>query len=183
MIEMKRIALLAAVALGFFSFAAPISAQTVDLDYALAKNINLFGHRNWIVIADSAYPAQSCPGVETLHVGGEQLDALKKVLACLSQAKHVQPVIHLDAELKHLDNKLAPDIEDFRGKLTALLDKSRVEQIPHEQIIKKLDEAGKTFRVLILKTDAVLPYTSVFIQLDCGYWSPEKEAELRKRMP
>jgi L-fucose mutarotase/ribose pyranase (RbsD/FucU family) len=182
MLEMKRFTILATVVLGFFSLTASITAQQVSIDQALEKNLNLYGHRNWIVIADSAYPAQSSPGVETLHVGGGQVDALKKVLAHLSQTKHVQPVIHVDAELKHLDNKLAPGVEEFRDTLTALLDKSRVEQIPHEQIIKKLDEAGKTFRVLILKTDAVLPYTSVFIQLDCGYWSPEKEAVLRKRM-
>jgi len=32
----------------------------------------------------------------------------------------------------------------------------------HEQIISRLDEAGQTFRVLIIKTDMTLPYTSVF---------------------
>jgi len=42
----------------------------------------------------------------------------------------------------------------------------------------KLDEAGKLFRVLILKTDLVLPYTSVFLQLDCGYWSGDAQKRL-----
>jgi hypothetical protein len=37
--------------------------------------------------------------------------------------------------------------------------------------------------VLILKTDLTLPYTSVFIELDCGYWGPEKEQALRAMMP
>jgi hypothetical protein len=27
-----------------------------------------------------------------------------------------------------------------------------------------------------------LPYTSVFLQLDCGYWSPEAEKRLRTTM-
>lgn len=179
---MNRFTLFATVVVGFFGLAVPIFAQQGSLDRALAKRVKLYGHRNWIVIADSAYPAQSSPGVETIYIGGGQVEALKTVLARLSQAKHVQPLVHVDAELKHLDNKLAPGVEEFRTSLTALLGRSRVEQIPHEQIIKKLDDAGKTFRVLILKTDAVLPYTSVFIQLDCGYWSPEKEKELRKRM-
>ena len=35
------------------------------------------------------------------------------------------------------------------------------------------------FNVLLLKTDLVIPYTSVFLQLDCGYWNAEKEARLR----
>ena len=45
-----------------------------------------------------------------------------------------------------------------------------------------LDEAGQTFRVLIIKTDMTLPYTSVFLQLDCGYWTAEAEKRLRETM-
>jgi hypothetical protein len=52
--------------------------------------------------------------------------------------------------------------------------------MPHEEVIAQLDEAAKTFRVLIIKTEMVIPYTSVFIQLDCGYWSAEQEKRLRE---
>ena len=33
----------------------------------------LYGHRNWIVVADSAYPAQSKPGIATVVADDEQL--------------------------------------------------------------------------------------------------------------
>jgi hypothetical protein len=49
-------------------------------------------------------------------------------------------------------------------------------------IIEQLDQAGESFKVVIIKTDLVLPYTSVFIRLDCGYWSAEAEAALRESM-
>ena len=49
-------------------------------------------------------------------------------------------------------------------------------------IIERLDEAARTFDVLIVKTDMALPYTSVFLELDCGYWSGESESALRERM-
>ena len=32
------------------------------------------------------------------------------------------------------------------------------------------------------KTNEVIPYSSVFIELDCKYWSPEKEKTLRHAM-
>jgi len=32
----------------------------------LKDRLQLFGHRNWLVIADSAYPAQSRPAIETI---------------------------------------------------------------------------------------------------------------------
>jgi hypothetical protein len=36
--------------------------------------------------------------------------------------------------------------------------------------------------VLILKTSATIPYTSVFLQLNCRYWSDDAEARLRAAM-
>ena len=44
----------------------------------------------------------------------------------------------------------------------------------------ELDEAGKSFHVLLLKSKLTLPYTTVFLQLDCGYWSNEAEQNLRR---
>lgn len=50
--------------------------------------------------------------------------------------------------------------------------------LPHEKIIANLDEAGATFKIVIIKTDMTLPYTSVFIRLDCGYWNAAGVMEL-----
>ena len=47
--------------------------------------------------------------------------------------------------------------------------------LPHEEIIAKLDRAGELFRVLIVKTNMRIPYTSVFFELDCGYWNAQAE--------
>jgi hypothetical protein len=34
----------------------------------------------------------------------------------------------------------------------------------------------------VLKTRMTIPYTSVFLRLDCGYWSDEQEKRLREKM-
>ena len=36
--------------------------------------------------------------------------------------------------------------------------------------------------MLIIKTPMTLPYTSVFFQLECGYWNAESEQQLRDAM-
>jgi len=36
--------------------------------------------------------------------------------------------------------------------------------------------------VLVLKTTMTIPYSSVFIRLDCKYWSADAEKRLRARM-
>ena len=65
----------------------------------LSERLPLLGHRNWVVIADSAYPLQSREGIETIATGDEQVAVLSHVLAALNSSKHVRPIIHLDAEL------------------------------------------------------------------------------------
>jgi len=36
--------------------------------------------------------------------------------------------------------------------------------------------------VLVIKTDMTIPYTSVFFELDCGYWDSDAEKRLREGM-
>jgi hypothetical protein len=54
--------------------------------------------------------------------------------------------------------------------------------MPHEQIIARLDQTAQVFRMLIIKTKLAIPYTSIFFELDCGYWTPEAEQRLRQAM-
>jgi len=151
----------------------------------IKRSVPLFGHRNWIVIVDSAYPAQTSPGIKTIVADSEQNtlpEVLKFVLETLDICRHVRPIIYTDAELAFVPEQYAPGITSYRKELAAVLGKRPVQSLPHEQIIAKLDEAGKTFKVLIIKTPLALPYTSAFLQLDCGYWSAEAEKALRKDM-
>src|SRR5207248_8471139 len=52
----------------------------------------------------------------------------------------------------------------------------------HEDIISKLDQVGEMFRVLLIKTNMRIPYTSIFFELGCGYWDAEPENRLRAAM-
>lgn len=145
----------------------------------LKKELPLLGHRNWIVIADSAYPWQTAPGIETIDTGSTQLEVVHAVFDALDKVQHVRPIIYLDAEMPHVPEADAPDITAYRDGLTKLLGQREAQSLPHEKIIAKLDEAGKTFHVLLLKTNLTIPYTSVFLQLDCAYWNAEAEKRLR----
>lgn len=58
----------------------------------------------------------------------------------------------------------------------------QVQTILHNSVFKKLDAESKLFKVLVIKTNEAIPYTSVFMQLDCAYWNTEKENQLRLQM-
>jgi hypothetical protein len=148
----------------------------------LADRVTVFGHRNWIAVVDSAYPAQARGGIETVITNANQLDVTKAVLDELGRVKHVRPVVYLDAELPHVGERDAPGITDIRKDLKALLSDRKPQSLPHEQLLDRLDKAGDRFQVLVLKTNSTLPYTSVFIELECGYWTPEAEKKLREAM-
>ena len=59
----------------------------------------------------------------------------------------------------------------------------QVEAVSHDDLLERLGRASANYRVLILKTDLELPYSSVFLQLERGYWSDEAEKRLREAPP
>lgn len=169
------------LALGAEDDSAPVVTER-SWRHVLEERLPLYGHRNWIVIADSAYPAQSRDGIETVVTGTDQIQVLREVLTALDQTKHVKPIVYTDAELKYVAEQDAPGVNGYRQDLAQVLGDRPVAVIPHEQVIAKLDKAGETFRVLILKTNLTVPYTSVFLQLDCAYWNAAAEQRLREAM-
>jgi hypothetical protein len=148
----------------------------------LDERLPLFGHRNWIVVADAAYPNQSNPGIETIVSGVSQQVAIKTVLARLRACRHVRPVIHVDQELTLVDEKDAPGTDSYRNWLKGALKGLSVTMTPHDEIISKLDRAAHMFSILIVKSTMTIPYTSVFIELGCGYWDADSEARLRSKI-
>jgi hypothetical protein len=148
----------------------------------LDRRLPLFGHRNWIVIADAAYPAQSRSGIETIVSGAQQIPVVEMLLDRIAACTHIRANIYTDAELDWIEERDAPGITEYRRQLRTLLDGAQVHQLPHEQVIAKLDQCAQIFQVLIIKTELTLPYTSVFIELDCGYWNAEAENRLRRAM-
>ena len=91
-----------------------------------------------------------------------------------------EPVLVADALRENRDR--ASLIDGLRDGVAAALAGVETRALPHEDVIRALDEAGRTFRILLLKTTLALPYTSVFLQLDCGYWNVDAESELRAAM-
>jgi L-fucose mutarotase/ribose pyranase (RbsD/FucU family) len=159
-----------------------LQAAPDDWRALLNHELPLLGHRNWIVVVDSAYPLQTSPGVETVETGASQDEVVRAVLNDLSLTKHVAPVVYMDAELPFVSEKNAPGVTQYRTQLQSMLHSLQVHSLPHEQIIKMLGETGNTFHVLILKTTLTVPYTSVFLRLDCKYWDDASEQELRNTM-
>jgi len=159
-----------------------ITSDAPEWERKLSAILPLFGHRNWIVVADSAYPAQSKPGIETIVADADQIQAVRKVLEAITACKHIRANVYVDQELDFVAEYDAQGILNYRMHLEDLLASASAKRLPHEQIIQKLDQSAEVFRILIIKTDMTIPYTTVFFELDCGYWNDGAEERLRQAM-
>jgi hypothetical protein len=158
------------------------ASRELDWREILRERLPGYGHRNWIVVADAAYPAQCSPGIETVVTGAGQGEVLEAVLGAVAAAPHVRPIMYADRELGFVSEADAPGVDEYRASLAGLMRHPDSRRLPHEEIISMLDGAGGTFRILVLKTTLEIPYTSVFVNLDCAYWSAEAELRLRAAM-
>jgi len=161
--------------------ATPSPAQS-DWKAKVDAELPLLGHRNWILVADSAYPLQVSPGIETIETNADQVEVVDFVLKAIERSIHVRPEIFMDAELPFVPDQDAPGASAYRRQIDEVLRGYHVESELHEKLIAQMGEAGQTFRVLVLKTNLTVPYSSVFIRFNCRYWPSDAEARLRTRM-
>ena len=153
-----------------------------DWKDVLEKDLHLLGHRNWILVVDKAFPEQSSAGMKYIYLEQDLLPTLEHVLAALDKSTHVKPIIYQDKELSYITEEQVSGIEAFRTAAARTLDGRAVNTLLHDEVFTMLDESSSLFRVLVIKTNGTLPYTSIFLQLDCSYWGPENEKTLRDKM-
>ena len=176
---MKR---LFAILLLSISWAPMYAAAPSPWQAKLQQELPLLGHRNWIMIVDSAYPLQTSPGVETIETGADQITVVRSVLDALAHSRHVRPIVYMDAELPFVSEQAAPGVTLYRRQIKAALGDLHVQSVLHDKLIDEMNRTGGTFHILILKTTLTVPYTSVFLWLNCKYWSDAAEKQLREAM-
>jgi len=155
------------------------TAKLQDWKTRLDDHISVFGHRNWILIVDKAFPSQNTDGVITIDTRENLQDVLSFTLQQIEASAHVKPIVYTDTEFAYLNSEQVNDIDKYRKARTDILEKYSPRVLLHDSVFVKIDKASKLFKVLVLKTNEVIPYSSVFIELDCKYWSSEKEKALR----
>ncbi len=157
-------------------------AKPVDWQEKLENTLPLLGHRNWILVVDKAFPLQNGAGIAVVYAPDSLLNVLQTVLYSLRKCTHIKPLIYTDAEMDYLDPSEVKGLAAYKESLQELLPE-QTEKILHDSVFVKIKKASELFSILVLKTDEVIPYSSVFLELDCKYWTPEQEKSLRMRMP
>jgi len=184
---MKKIGLFSLFFVFLFSscdFFVPGKSLPIEKSWKekLNDELPLLGHRNWILVVDKAYPAQTATGIKVINTGESLLGVLQFTLQKIDHSLHVRPIIYTDKELEFLTPQLVPLVNSYKKELQKTLKEVKPLTLLHDSVFVKIDQASKLFKVIILKTEETIPYSSVFIQLDCKYWSSENEKTLRELM-
>jgi hypothetical protein len=148
----------------------------------LDRELPLLGHRNWILVVDKAFPMQASQGMEVINTDEKLLPVLRYTLDRIDRSTHVKPVIYTDKEIGYITESESRGVGDYRSQLKDVLGKLGVHSLLHDSVFVRMDASSKLFKILVLKTNETLAYSSVFIQLDCAYWNAGKEAQLRETM-
>ena len=144
------------------------------------QQLPLLGHRNWILVVDKAFPAQNASGIITINTGEAFLPVLQYTLTQINSSTHIKPIIFTDKELNYITVEQVPEIEKFKTKLFKVIPSDQIQTMLHDSVFVKIAKASELFRIIVLKTEQVIPYSSVFLQLDCKYWRAEEEKQLRE---
>lgn len=145
----------------------------------VSREIDALGIQNWIIIAESSFPVVSRRGVRTVVVDAEIPELLDFVVNDLERSENVTPSFNTARELPFVSNDRAPGIEQFRKDLKDALHGHEVRELDYRSLSLLAHSEASKFAVLVLKSRTALPYSSVFIELDSGYWDRELEDELQ----
>jgi hypothetical protein len=148
----------------------------------LDRELPLLGHRNWILVVDKAFPMQTSPGMEVINTDERLLTVLRYTLQRIHESTHVKPIIYTDKEIGYITEAQSPGVGAYKSQLKDVLGSMSVQSLLHDSVFVRMDASSKLFKILVLKTNETLAYSSVFLQLDCAYWNAEKEGQMREAM-
>lgn len=180
----KAVAALAVTAA--FASCQQIGANILsDADLArkrIAPNLLQLGARNWVVIADPTCPLPAGTGIVCVNVPTNSIDTFREVLELLELGGSLVPRIWVSNELSVVPEQRAPGITNHRNELEKLLLGRFHYTVDNRIIDMQLSRAAKDFRLLYIRTNTRLPYSSIAIELDSGYWNSDAEAEVQQRL-
>ncbi len=156
--------------------------RVAEMRSTLSPHLSVLGARNWIVIADPTYPILAGEGVDVITVDATTGEVFREVLDELESQGNLSPRIWVCSELEVVSESRAPGIRRYRRELRNLLTGRLHYEVTDHVISLQLAQAAQTYRILYIKTSTPLPYSSVAIELDSGYWNSDAEAEVRERI-
>lgn len=148
----------------------------------IRHEMGYLGARNWIVVAEAAFPIQSRRGLRVIQIDAEIPDLVDGIEQVIEEKHHVKPRIYVTSEIAKVEYDYAPGVAYYRKELATALHGRETLSLNNDMLMQMLADTNRTYRVLVVKSRTALPYSSVFMELGSGYWDAESENVLRDAM-
>lgn len=182
MVMLSNLSISCSTIRGSEGFGKDLSDQSPAWAKLVNSEIQKLGNFNWIIIADPAFSSLNRNGIITITVDASSYDVLKQVFSTLETNGHVEGKIYVSKESRFLRESETPGIKVFQLLRDHAINGRKVRALDHAALEILIMDAKKKYSVLVIKTNSLLPYSSVFLELESGYWDGESETALRKRM-
>ncbi len=146
------------------------------------NQLGKLGYRNWIVISEASLPAQNRAGIHQVSAPAEIPEVVDYLLRTMEQTENVRPRIYVTREMRSVENDMAPGMDSYREELKKSLHGHETTELDQQALLTLMEDANRKLDVLVIRTQTALPYSSVFMELQPGYWDGESEARLRERI-
>ena len=166
----------------FISACAVEKEDDGSIQSVLRPQLSELGAGNWLVISEAAFPIQSRRGLDVIQLDADIPELVDTVEQVIEETYHIKPRIYLTTEIEHVEYDYAPGVSNYRKKLKESLHGRETLKLDHDILLSILKDTSKSYRVLVIKSRTALPYSSVFMELDSGYWGTESESALRRAM-
>jgi hypothetical protein len=147
----------------------------------ISNALPIFGEGNWVIVADTSFPLLAKPGIETIRVPDDLAGAVNSMEGIFQMNERLRPSFHLCSELDFVA-KQDESVRAYLDKLEEILPAEGVVRISRQKLIDTVIETAEDRRVLVIKTDSMVPYGTVAMRLAPGFWTAEQEATLREAM-
>ena len=146
------------------------------------REVDALGIQSWIIVAESSFPVVSGLGVRTLVLDGEIPQIVDCIVNHLAKSETVTPSFNTALELSFVSNDRVPGIDYLREQHNEALHEHQVRQMDNRSLTLLAHSDASKYAIMVLKSKTALPSSSVFIELDSGYWDRESEDRLRQEM-
>ena len=137
---------------------------------------------SWIIVTDPAFASLNQRSITTVTVDSSSPEVLEEVFSILENNGQVDSKIYFSKESRFLKESDIPGIREFKIKRENAIEGRKTRALDHLALEILLMDAQKKYRVLIIETNTLIPYSSIFLELESAYWDGESETALRKRM-
>jgi hypothetical protein len=135
----------------------------------------LYGHRNWILVVDKAFPAlPASAGMQVINTNSTMLPVLRYLNAKIQQSPHIFSHLYMDKELNFIPAERDAILNQFKDSLHQIFGHQMISPLLHDSVFTEVAETSKRYQVLVLKTNSCIAYSSIYFQLDCKYWNADK---------